>query len=163
MKLIAAVNDKWGIGMNNELLYHLPGDMKFFKSKTEYNTIIIGRKTLESFPGKKPLKNRENIVLTRNADYECEDITLCTSTEYLLELLRDYDTDKVYVCGGEEIYRLLLPLCDTAYITKVEDNADCNKFFPCLDENDQWELSEQSEKFCEKGLIYSFCTYKKVK
>lgn len=161
MNLIAAVSKNWGIGKGNDLLFHIPKDMKFFRETTLGKVIVLGRKTLESFPGKKPLKNRTNIVLTRDAHYAAEDVLLCHSPAELLELLKQYDTADVFICGGEQIYNLLLPYCDTAYITKVDAAADAEKFMVNLDGQPDWELAEESEPLEDNGYQFTFCTYKK--
>ena len=162
MKLIAAVNKSWGIGKGNDLLYHLPSDMKFFRSKTKDNIIIIGRKTLESFPNAKPLPYRTNIVLTRDSSYNAEGTVICNSTDEVFEYIKNNSDREVYVCGGEEIYRLFLPYCQEALITKVDDDCDAEKFMPNLDDDDNWELFEKSEPITENGLSFCFITYKKL-
>ena len=161
MNVIAAVNENWGIGKNNDLLYHLPSDMKFFREKTKGNIIIVGRRTLESFPNAAPLKDRINIVLTKDKSYKKENAIICGGISQLFDILKKYDSKSIYVCGGEMIYSLLLPYCDTAYITKVFDSAPSEKFFPDLDKNPDWKLDFQSEQMVENGLSFAFCTYKK--
>lgn len=160
MKLIAAVNNEWGIGKNNDLLYHIPEDMKFFRAKTKDNIIIIGRKTLESFPGGKPLKNRVNIVMTRDLNYKCEEAVVVHSVEEIADAAKKYAGKEIYLCGGEKIYKLLLPYCEEAFITKVYDSCECEKFMVNLDEKSDWYLSEKSNIFEDSGYKFSFCTYK---
>lgn len=159
MKLIVAVNNNWGIGKGNDLLYHLPTDMKFFRNKTKDNIIIIGRKTLESFPDSKPLPYRTNIVLTRDCSYSADGTVICNNLSEVFENIKTTQKD-VYVCGGAEIYELLLPFCSEAFVTKVYDDRDAQKFMPNLDDNDNWELVEKTENIEENGLTFSFCTYK---
>lgn len=159
MILIAAVNNNWGIGKDNDLLYHIPEDMKFFRSKTKENLIIVGRKTLESFPGGEPLKNRINIVITRNKDYDAKGGIVCTDVKELKNSLKPYTDKEVYICGGEQIYKQFLPYCHTALITKVYDDKACEKYMPNLDEIDNWVLSEKSEDYTDNGLSFCFCTY----
>lgn len=159
MILIAAVNKNWGIGKSNDLLYHIPADMKFFRSKTKDNIIIVGRKTLESFPKGSPLPNRINIVLTRDSSYKANGAYVCTNIDEISKIIDDNPEKDVYVCGGAEIYSLLLPYCSSALITKVDDDADAEKFMPNLDTADSWQLSEQSETMTENGYSFSFCTY----
>ena len=114
MYLIAAADRKWAIGNKGSLLYSLPQDMKFFRETTSGNVVVMGRKTLESFPGGRPLKNRVNIVITRNSEYEKEGAVICNDTDKLPEMLKEYSDKDIFVIGGEEIYRLLLPLCTKA-------------------------------------------------
>lgn len=159
MILIAAVNNSWGIGMGNELLYHIPADMKFFREKTKGNIIIVGRKTLESFPNGEPLKFRENIVLTKNPSYKKEGITVLHSTEEVLEYAKKHTDKEIYLCGGAQIYSLLLPCCEKAFITKIDDCKPADKFLPNLDESDEWILTEQSEKISDAGFSFRFLTY----
>ncbi len=159
MKLIAAVSADWGIGKNNGLLFNIPTDMKFFRETTKGKTVILGRKNLESFPGGKPLKNRVNIVLTRNKDFCCEDAVVCGNVEEVLN--SGYDLSDAFVIGGEEIYRQFLPYCDTCYITKVSASVPCDKYMVNLDKLPEWILSEQSSETEDNGYKIRFCTYKK--
>ena len=160
MKLIVAVNENWGIGKGNDLLYHLPSDMKFFRSKTKDNIIVIGRKTLESFPNAKPLPYRTNVVLSRDKNYAAEGAVVLNNIEDVLEYAKNNSDRETYICGGEEIYKLFLPYCKEALITKVSDSCDAEKFMPDLDADENWELIEQSEPITENDLDFCFCTYK---
>lgn len=161
MKLIVAVSENWGIGNENNLLFSIPQDMKFFRETTKESVVIMGRNTLESFPGKKPLKNRVNIVLTKNPDYIAEGAVICHSTNEAIEESKKYDKE-VFVIGGESIYREFLPFCDTAYVTKVHADAKADTFFPNLDERSEWEISEKSETYEDNGYKFEFCTYKRI-
>lgn len=158
MNLIVNVTKNWAIGKDNALLVHLSQDMKFFKSHTVGNTIVMGRKTLESFPSSKPLPNRTNIVLSRNIEYRPDGVVVYNSIEEFLGNIKD--NDNVYIIGGETIYRTLLPYCKRAYITKVDavfDNADA--FMQNLDETDGWEIEDIGEELEEKGYSFRFVTY----
>lgn len=161
MKLIVAVDKEWNIGNKGDLLFYIPDDLKFFRSQTIEKVCVMGRKTLESFPGSKPLKNRINIVLSRNTDLQVEGAIFVKDIEELKEELKKYDTDDVYVIGGESIYTLLLPMCDTAVITHIDSVApEADKKFPALSP-DEWMLSEDSgEKECN-GYKFRWCTYKR--
>ncbi|MCH5212775.1 MAG: dihydrofolate reductase [Oscillospiraceae bacterium] len=159
MKLIVNVDKNWAIGNSGKLLFPLSQDMKFFKSHTINNIIVMGRKTLDSFPGGKPLANRTNIVLSRNPSFEREGVTVCNNGGELALLLRDV-TEDVYVIGGESLYRDLLPFCDTAYVTKVDAKAEtADAFMVNLDESPDWVISEESDIMEEKGLKFKFVTY----
>lgn len=160
MKLIVAVNSNWGIGKGNDLLYHLPSDMKFFRSTTKDNIIVIGRKTLESFPNAKPLPYRTNVVLTRDKNYTAEGTVIFNNSEDVLEYAKNNSDRETYICGGEEIYKLFLPYCEEALVTKIEDDCDAEKFMPNLDKDENWELFEKTEPLTENGLSFCFCTYK---
>lgn len=161
MKLIVNVDKNWAIGNGGKLLFPLSQDMKFFKSHTTNNIIVMGRKTLDSFPGGRPLPNRTNIVLSRNPAFEREGVTVCNNGGELALLLRDV-TEDVYVIGGESLYRDLLPFCDTAYVTKVDAKAEtADAFMVNLDESPDWVISEESDVMEEKGLKFRFITYKR--
>ena len=164
MKLIAAVDNKWNIGNNGGLLFSIPTDMKFFRETTSGKVVVMGRKTLDSFPGGKALKNRVNIVLTRDPDFARENVTVRSGVEQTLELLRQYDSDDVYIIGGESVYKAFLPYCDCALITHVDTVAPkADKTFPDLSKLDEWSLSQSSECIEENGLSFKFCTYVKSK
>ncbi|MBQ8781860.1 MAG: dihydrofolate reductase [Oscillospiraceae bacterium] len=162
MKAIVAVSRNLGIGYENDLLYNIPEDKKFFRSMTLGKVVVMGRKTLESMPGGKPLKDRTNIVLTRNPDYAPQGVTVCHSEEELLTHLNRYKSDDVMIIGGAEIYRQLLPHCDTAYVTKINDEKPADKFFPDLDSDKEWTLAESSEEKDYEGIGYRFCTYRRA-
>lgn len=161
MNIIAAVSKNWGIGKDNKLLFHIPADMKFFRNTTLNKVVVMGRKTLESFPGKKPLGNRINIVLSRNSEYKPENVIVCNSKKELFGEINKYNTDDIYICGGEQIYRLLLPYCEKAYITKVEAEAEADSFMPDFDKDFDWELTESSEIMEDNGYSFSFNLYKR--
>ena len=162
MKLIVAVDKEWNIGNNGNLLFRLPLDMKFFRTQTTDKIVVMGRKTLESFPNSKPLKNRVNIVLSRNKDYTVEGAQVVSDTAELQELLKEYNSDDVYVIGGESVYGLLMPMCDTAIITHVNavaENAD--KKFPELSEK-EWKLSKIIDETVDNGYNIKWCEYKRI-
>ena len=159
MKLIVAVSENWGIGKDNDLLFSIPKDMKFFRETTMGKTVILGRKNLESFPGAKPLPKRPNIILTRDKNFKVEGATVVNSIDELLAM--DFDKDEAFVIGGEEIYRQLLPYCDKCFITKVKETADADKFMVNLDEDGEWKLTSESEEIEDNGHIITFCTYER--
>lgn len=162
MKLIVAVDKEWNIGNKGNLLFRLPLDMKFFRTQTTGKTVVMGRKTLESFPNGKPLKNRVNIVLSRDKSYSAEGAETVSDVEELKEKISEYNSDDVYVIGGAEIYKLLLPLCDTAVITHVDAVAEeADKKFPALSE-DEWELSEILDEAEDNGYNVKWCVYKRI-
>ena len=119
MNLIVAVDENWAIGKDNKLLVSIPSDMKFFRETTTGKVVVMGRKTLESFPNGLPLKNRTNIVLTRNRDYQVKDAIVVHSVPELLVKLDKYSSEDVYVIGGDSVYQELLPYCDVAHVTKI--------------------------------------------
>ena len=162
MNLIAAVDENWGLGCEGELLVRLTQDMKFFRGKTTGNVIVIGRKTLESFPGGKPLPNRVHIVLTGNKAYACEGVIICHSIEEVLEETKKYREKEIFVAGGGSVYRQFLPHCDKAYITKVFAGFSADTFLDNLDKNQNWTLVQEGERQEEKGLAFSFTTYERT-
>ena len=136
MNLIAAVDKNWAIGRNNKLLVSIPDDMKFFRETTTGKVVVMGRKTLESFPGKKPLKNRVNIVLTGDRSYQADGAVIVHDMEELHEELKKYPSEDIYVIGGESIYKQLLDECDVAHITKIDFAYEADAWFPNLDEKE---------------------------
>ncbi len=161
MKLIAAVDNNWAIGLKNRLLVSIPNDMKFFRETTMNHVVVMGRKTLESFPNGLPLKRRVNIVFSRNADYKVKDAIMVASVDELMAELENYQDEDIYVIGGESIYKMLLPYCDTAYITKIDYEYEADAFFPNLDQDDEWEIAEEGEEETCFDLEYKFTTYKR--
>ncbi|HIY64349.1 MAG TPA: dihydrofolate reductase [Candidatus Mediterraneibacter stercoripullorum] len=161
MKAILSADKNWGIGYQNRLLARIPSDMKFFRETTTGNVVVMGRKTLESFPNGMPLKNRTNIVLTGNPEYDVKDAVIVHSQEELLEELKKYDTDHVYIIGGESVYRMMLPYCDTVYVTKIDRAFQADTFFPDLDEMDEWVMTEESEEQTCFDLEFTFTKYER--
>ena len=161
MKAILAADKNWGIGYNNHLLVSIPSDMKFFRQTTTGKVVVMGRKTLEGFPNGMPLKNRTNIVLTANQDYQVKDAVIVHSEDELMEELKKYDADDIYVIGGESVYRMMLPYCDTVYVTKIDRAFQADTFFPNLDEMDEWVMTEESEEQTCFDLEFCFTKYER--
>lgn len=161
MNIIVAVDENWAIGKDNKLLVSIPSDMKFFRSMTMGKVVVMGRKTLESFPNGLPLKNRTNIVLTQNPDYRVKDAVICHSMEELLEELKKYNSEDVFVIGGDSIYHQLLPYCDTAHVTRIYHSYEADSWFPNLDSMEEWELTGDTEEQTYFDLEYQFVKYKK--
>ena len=156
MDLIVAVDEKWGIGKDGDLLHPISADLKYFRQKTTGNVLVMGRKTLESFPNKKPLPNRVNVVLTTNKNYEADGVVFCYDLADLPEVLKPYEDKQIFVSGGGTIYEQLLPQCETAYVTKIYEAYEADTFFPDLDSNPEWELAEKGEMQEENGVQFSF-------
>ena len=161
MKLIAAVDNNWAIGNKGALLVRIRTDQMNFRALTTGKVVILGRKTLETFPQKQPLANRTNIILSKNPDYKVKDAIVVHSMDELMEEIKKYDTDDVFVIGGESIYKALEPMCDTAIITKVEHSYEADAYFPNLDENPDWELVEEGEEQTCFDLVYHFQIWEK--
>ncbi len=158
MEAIVAVYDDWGIGKDGTQPIALSSDRKFFRETTRGAMVIVGRRTIEDFPGGKPLPGRVNVALTRTAR-EIPGFTVCTSPEQARELART--AQRAMVIGGGSIYRQMLPFCDTAYVTKVHTTPESDTFFPNLDEDPQWELAEVLQSGEENGIGYQMCLYKR--
>ena len=163
MNLIAAVDQNWAIGNKNQLLVKIPADQKFFRETTTGKVVVMGRKTLESFPNGLPLKNRTNIVLTRDKSYQVKDAIVVHSIDELLEELKKYDTNDVYIIGGDSIYKQMLPYCDTAHVTKIDRAYEADTYFPNLDEMDEWEITADSDEQVYFDLTYHFLKYERKK
>lgn len=162
MNLIVNADRNWGIGYKNKLLVRIPADMKFFRSETMGKVLVMGRKTLESFPKGKPLEGRVNIVLTRNPDYQVKGAVVVHNLEELWKVLADYPDRNVYVIGGESVYRQLLPFCDVAHVTKTDQAYEADTWFPNLDQMPEWTLTGKSEEQTYFDLEYHFLRYEKT-
>lgn len=160
MKAIVVTDKNWAIGKDGCLLIHLLGDLKYFKEKTLGKVVVMGRATLDSLPGGKPLPGRTNIVLSRNPalETECE---ACRSQEEVFQILGQYDTDDVFIIGGENVYAQFLAYCDTAYVTKIDGSFPADKHFLNLDRQKDWELIYESEPQFEQGIGYRFTEYRR--
>ena len=162
MKLIVAVDNKWGIGKNNGLLFDLKLDMKHFVEHTRDKVVVMGANTLRSLPNGMPLKNRINIVLNPDGDiFDAIDkgYILASSLEELLEQINAHNDKEVYVIGGAMMYHTLLPYCDTAFITKVDSDGKATVFFDNLDNLDNWTCVDNGEPIDDNGHTIRFCTY----
>ena len=158
MELIVAVYDDWGIGKDGTQPVALSADRKFFRETTRGCMVIVGRRTIADFPGQKPLPGRVNVALTRTAQ-EIPGFTVCTSPEEAVELAKT--ADRAMVIGGGSIYQQMLPLCDTAYVTKVHCTPESDTYFPILDMDENWYLAETIQSGEENGIAYDICLYKK--
>ena len=160
MNLIVAVDKNFGIGKDNDLIYHIPEDMKYFRSTTSGKTVIMGHKTLLSLPGGNPLKNRRNIVFSRNEELEIAGAEVVHSVKELKESL-GADED-AFVIGGEALYSLLLDYCSTAYITMIDAEAEADRFFPNIDKMANWHLVSESEVKEHEGVTFTFRVYENI-
>ncbi len=159
MELIVAVYEDWGIGKDGTQPVALTADRKFFRETTRGAMVIVGRRTIEDFPGQKPLPGRVNVALTRG-NPELPGFTVCHSPEEAAELAKT--ADRAMVIGGGTIYKQMLPLCDTAYVTKVHCQPESDTYFPNLDADPDWYLAETLQSGEEDGIGYEMCLYKRV-
>ena len=160
MNAIVVVDQNWAIGRGGDLLFSLPTDMKRFRSLTLGGTVILGRKTLDSFPGGKPLPRRRNIVITHNVDFNREGVEIVPNPEAALELAAGTEDDKLWIIGGGSVYTALLSRCKRVYLTKVDAVAESpDTFFPNLDKLPGWEVEHIGEPVEENGVTYHFVEY----
>lgn len=159
MNLIAAVDQNWAIGKDGDQLCYIPADLKRFQALTTGHAVILGRKTLATFPGGRPLKNRRNLILSRNAAFAPEGAEVFADVDSLLEAA----PADAFVIGGESVYRALLPHCDKAYITKIDRAWPADAFFPDLDADPAWQMTEEGEWQEHEGLPFRYVTYERVK
>lgn len=163
MNIIVAVDNNWAIGSRNRLLVSIPRDQKHFREETTGKVVVLGRKTLETFPQGQPLQNRTNIILSRDKSYRVKGALVVNSVEELLEELKKYDSEDVYVIGGESIYRQLLPYCDTAHVTRIDHSYEADTYFPNLDSDSEWEITADSEEQTYFDIAYTFLKYERRK
>lgn len=162
MNMIVAADKNWAIGKDNSLLVVIPADQKTFRNMTLGKTVIMGRKTLESLPGGRPLELRKNIVLTRNGGYQAKGVTVVHSVKELLEELGN-DKEEAFVIGGGTVYEELLPYCDTVHVTRIDQAYEADTYFPDLDKMEEWEITEESEEQTYFDLEYTFVKYERIK
>ncbi|MDD4564951.1 MAG: dihydrofolate reductase [Eubacteriales bacterium] len=160
MKTIVAVDNNWGIGKNGKLLVNLPEDLKYFKEKTLGKVVVMGRATFESLPGKSPLKGRINIVLSRNPDFN-PDCIICRTIDEVFNVLESYDTEDVFIIGGQEIYKQFFPYCSEYLVTRINNVFNADKHFENLDVREDMELVWKSETHIENGIEYQFTEYRR--
>lgn len=159
MNLIAAVDRNWGIGKNGRLLVAIPEDQRLFRQETLGKTVIMGRKTLESLPGGKPLYGRDTIVLSREPGYEVKGARCFSGVEEALKAVGNVRGEDVFVAGGEEIYKAFLPYCDTAHVTFIDYVYEADAYFPNLDRDPRWILDLETEEATYFDICYSFRRY----
>ena len=158
MNLIVAVYSDWGIGRDGTQPAALSSDRKFFRETTKGAMVIVGSRTIEDFPGRKPLPGRVNVALTRRCA-EIPGFTVCHSPEEAMALAEQAET--CFVIGGGSVYQQMLPYCDTAYVTKVHCNPGSDTFFPNLDKTDEWYLAQTLQSGEENGISYEMLLYKR--
>ena len=161
MNLIVAVDNNWAIGCKNRLLVRIPADHKNFRQETTGKVVVLGRKTLETFPQGMPLPNRLNIILSTNPDYKVKDAVVVHDKEELDAELKKYPTEDVYIIGGESVYRMMLPECNVVHVTKIDHDYEADAYFPDLDQDGAWEVTAQSEEQTYFDLPYYFVKYER--
>lgn len=161
MNLIVAVDKNWAIGKNGKLLASFRDDMEFFRDMTTGNVVVMGRKTLDSLPGGRPLPDRVNIVITSNKNFERKGVIVCNSLDDVKEEIAKYKSDRVFCIGGGKIYDMMLDMCDVAYITKIDYAYDADTYFPNLDEKKEWKVVEESAEHTSFDIAFKFVKYQK--
>lgn len=159
MNMIALVDQNWAIGKDGEQIVYIPSDLKFFRETTMGHPVILGRKTLATFPGGRPLKGRRNLILSRNPGFSAEGGEVFASLDALLAAA----PEDSFVIGGASVYAALLEKCDTIYLTKISGHypkADC--FFPNLDARPEWRVVEEGPEREDGGVKFRYVTYKRV-
>ncbi|MBQ8138882.1 MAG: dihydrofolate reductase [Lachnospiraceae bacterium] len=163
MNIVAAVDNNWAIGNKGELLVSIPNDQKTFRLLTTGKVVVLGRKTLDTFPQKQPLPNRTNIILSRDKNFKVKGAVVVNSVGELMEYLKPYKSEDIYIIGGESIYEQLLPYCDTAHITAIDYEYEADTYLKNLDEDPEWVKTADSDEITYFDLSYSFVKYERVK
>ena len=159
MDLIVAVDKNWAIGNKGRQHVNIPEDQKYFQKITMGNVIILGRKTLATFPNGLPLKGRTNIILTRDPNFTAKDAVIAHSEEELFEIRKDYSDKEIYCVGGGKIYEMLLPYCRYAYVTKIDYAYEADTYFPNLDKLENWKLIADSEEHTYFSVEFYYLKY----
>lgn len=162
MIAIVNVDRNWAIGNKGKLLVSIPNDMKMFRAETTGKVVVLGRKTLATFPQGAPLKNRTNIILTRDENFTAQDAVVVHSVDELLEEVKKYPPENVYVIGGDSIYKQLLPYCDTAIVTKLDHAFEADAHFPNLEADPAWKMTGESEEQTYFSIEYTFQRWERV-
>ncbi|MBP5384243.1 MAG: dihydrofolate reductase [Lachnospiraceae bacterium] len=162
MIAIVNVDKNWAIGNKGKLLVSIPNDMKMFRAETTGKVVVLGRKTLATFPQGAPLKNRTNIILTRDENFTAQDAVVVHSVDELLEEVKKYPPEDVYVIGGDSIYKQLLPYCDTAIVTKLDHAFEADAHFPNLEADPAWKMTGESEEQTYFSIEYTFQRWERV-
>lgn len=163
MNAIVAVDNNWAIGCKNKLLVRIPADHKNFRQETTGKVVVLGRKTLETFPQGMPLPNRTNIILSTNPDYKVKDAVVVHNKKELMEELANYSSEDIYIIGGESVYRMMLSECDVVHVTKIDHVYEADAYFPNLDVDEAWEITADSEEQTYFDLPYRFLKYERRK
>ena len=163
MNMIVAVDENWAIGNKGELLVRIPNDQKMFRNETIGKVVVLGRKTMDTFPQKQPLPKRTNIILTRNPEYKVKDAVVVHSIDELMEELENYNSEEIYIIGGDSIYQQMLPYCDVAHVTYIEQSYAADSYFPNLDKDPEWVMTAESDEQTYFDITYYFRKYERIK
>lgn len=158
MKIILAVDENWGIGKDNEMLFHIKKDLKHFKDITTKNIVIMGRNTYESMG--QSLPDRENIILSKNPDFKAENAKIFQNPDQVLNYIKD-SKKEVFVIGGAKIVEIFLPYCNQAIITKIKAKKDADTYLHNFDQDPDFEIIKESQIYEENGIEFSYVTYRR--
>ena len=162
MNMIVAVDANWSIGNKNSLLVRIPADHKMFREETTGKVVVLGRKTLETFPVGQPLPNRENIILSTNPSYEVKGAKVVHDIDELMEVLKAYDDKDIYIIGGASVYKLMMPYVDTIHVTKIDHEYEADAYFLDLDKEPEWKITAESDEQVYFDITYSFVKYERI-
>ena len=161
MNIIVAADENWAIGYKGNLLVSIPADHKLFREETTGKVVVLGRKTLDTFPQKQPLPNRTNIILSKDVNFKVSNAIVVHSIEELMEELEKYNDEDIYVIGGESVYRELFDYCNVAHVTKIDHKYQADAYFPNLDKDENWVITAESDEMCYFDLTYTFLKYER--
>lgn len=161
MNIIVAVDNNWGIGLNGKMLVTIPADQRFFRDETVGKVVVMGRRTYEALPAGQPLVKRTNIILTRDKNYTAKGALIVHSKEELLELLKDYRSEDIYIIGGQQIYEMMLEYCNVAHVTKIDYRYEADRYHPNLDQMEDWKITAESDEQTYYDLEYVFQKYER--
>ena len=161
MNIIVTADANWGIGYNGKPLVNIPADFRFFREVTEGKVVVMGRKTMERLPGRKPVPGRVNLVLSNARKWQVKDAEQIRSLEELKERLRDFASEDIFIMGGEDLFREMLPLCDTVHVTRMDETYPADAWFPNLDEMKEWQITGDSEEQTYFDIEYRFFRYER--
>lgn len=163
MNMIVAADKRWAIGKEGRPLVTIPADQQVLLKETAGKVVVMGRKTLEGLPGGRPLAGRVNVVLSQDENYRMKGAQVCCSMEEALEFLQQYPSEDIFIIGGDSIYRQFLPYCDTVHVTAIDYIYDADTHFHNLEQDEQWELTAESDEQTYFSLCYTFCRYERKK
>lgn len=160
MHAIVAVDENWGIGYNDQLLYTIKEDQQYFRNFTLNKIVVIGDVSLKTLPGGNPLKDRITIVLSKDENLKIKNAIICNSVEQVLEEADNYNPDDVIIIGGQSVYEQFLDYCATVHVTRIKGSKPADKFFPNLDFKENWSIESISEEKTCEDLKFAFYVYR---
>lgn len=163
MNIIVTVDENWAIGNKDRQLVKIPADWRALQEQTAGGVVIMGRKTLALMPQGQPLLRCRNIILSKSPACVVRGAETVDSIPALLKKLDGVSQEEIYVCGGESVYKQLLPYCDTAYVTMVEKSYEADRYFENLDRSEGWSMTEESDEQTCFDITYYFRKYKRIR